>query len=178
MVLVLNILILFRNDYQKSQKELEELKKVVEVKEDAENKNLETLKKLEKTALALEKELLNTKAQLEDSEEKVRRLDITLADSYKELSDLKKSNVEKESKINETTVTIENHLKEEVRSAVEKERSTWTKKQEALKWEIESLRVDITRVEQQHSIREDMLRKEIADLQQVYKLVSLFFRHI
>lgn len=75
--------------------------------------------------------------------------------------------MEKESRINETTSSIETQLREEVRTAVEKEKSAWAKKQEALRWEIESLRQDVTRVEQQHAIREDMLRKEIADLQQV-----------
>ena len=40
------------------------------------------------------------------------------------------------------------------------------KKQEALKWELESMRSDLARIEHQHSLREDMLRKEIADLQQ------------
>jgi hypothetical protein len=83
------------------------------------------------------------------------------------LSELRRANVEKESKINETTSSIESQLKEEVRSAVEKEKTVWLKKQEALKWEIESLRQDISRCEQQYSIREDMLKKEIADLQQV-----------
>lgn len=150
------------------------MRSILDAKEDAETKNLDTFKKLEKTALALEKELLNTKSLLEDAEEKVRSLESTLANSYKELSELRKANVEKDSRINETTVSIEHHLKEEVRSAVEKERATWAKKQEALKWEIESLRQDVTRVEQQHAIREDMLRKEIADLQQVNSFLHNF----
>lgn len=153
---------------------MEELKTVLDAKEEAEKKNLEAFKKLEKTALALEKELINTKGHLDDAEEKVRGLESTLANSYKELSELKKSNVEKETKINETTVSIENQLKEEVRVAVEKERSSWSKKQDALKWEIENLRQDIVHVEQQHATRENMLRKEIADLQQV-KLERFFF---
>lgn len=58
-------------------------------------------------------------------------------------------------------------MKEEIQLAVEKERMIMNKKQESLKWELESVRQDITRIEQQHSLREDMLRKEIADLQQV-----------
>lgn len=85
----------------------------------------------------------------------------------RELSELRKANVEKESKINETTSSIESQMREEVRAAVDKEKSAWTKKQETLRWEIESLRQDLARSEQQHAIREDMLRKEIADLQQV-----------
>jgi hypothetical protein len=62
---------------------LDELKGVLDAKEEAETKNLDAFKKLEKTALALEKELLNTKSLLEDSEEKVRSLESTLANSYK-----------------------------------------------------------------------------------------------
>lgn len=96
-------------------------------------------------------------------------------DVLRELSELRKSNVEKESRINETTSSIETQLREEVRTAVEKEKSAWAKKQEALRWEIESLRQDVTRVEQQHAIREDMLRKEIADLQQVVYSNNLLF---
>lgn len=58
-------------------------------------------------------------------------------------------------------------MKEEIQLAVEKERLMSNKKQESLKWELESVRQDLARIEQQHSLREDMLRKEIADLQQV-----------
>lgn len=80
---------------------------------------------------------------------------------------MRKSNVEKESQINLKTSTIESQLKEEIKEAVEKERILAGKKQEALKWELESVRQDISRIEQQHALREDMLRKEISDLQQV-----------
>jgi hypothetical protein len=75
--------------------------------------------------------------------------------------------VEKESKINEKTSSIESQIKEEIKSAVEKEKITAAKKHESLKWELESVRQDIARIEQQHALREDMLRKEISDLQQV-----------
>ena len=73
----------FRNDYQKSQKELEELKKVLDAKEEIETKNIEAFKKLEKTAIALEKELSNAKSSLEDSEEKVKSLDNTLQNTFR-----------------------------------------------------------------------------------------------
>lgn len=92
------------------------------------------------------------------------------------MSELRKANVEKESKINETTSSIESHLKEEIKLALEKEKINSSKKQEALKWELESVRQDITRIEQQHSLREDMLRKEISDLQQVRDKISSSFR--
>ena len=73
--------------------------------------------------------------------------------------------------------TRENQLKEEIQTAVDKERSIWQKKQESLKWEMQSVRSDISRLEHQHSLREDMLRKEIADLQQVnLKLKILKFQ--
>lgn len=72
-----------RNDYQKSQRELEELKSLIKAKEESEERSMETFKKMEKTAVALEKELLHTKGLLEDSDEKVRSLESTLANSYK-----------------------------------------------------------------------------------------------
>ncbi len=79
-----------------------------------------------------------------------------------------KANATKENIINESTSLIENQLKEEIQSAVEKERIISNKKQESLKWELNSVRADISRIEQQHALREEMLRKEIADLQQVF----------
>ncbi len=78
-----------------------------------------------------------------------------------------KANATKENIINESTSLIENQLKEEIQSAVEKERIISNKKQESIKWELNSVRADISRIEQQHALREEMLRKEIADLQQV-----------
>jgi hypothetical protein len=81
---------------------------------------------------------------------------------------LHKANATKENIINESTSLIENQLKEEIQSAVEKERIISNKKQESLKWELNSVRADISRIEQQHALREEMLRKEIADLQQVF----------
>ena len=79
-----------------------------------------------------------------------------------------KANATKENIINESTSLIENQLKEEIQSAVEKERIISNKNQESLKWEVNSVRADISRIEQQHALREEMLRKEIADLQQVF----------
>jgi hypothetical protein len=59
------------------------LKTLINAKEEAEERSLETFKKMEKTAVTLEKELINTKSLLEDSEEKVKSLENTLANSYK-----------------------------------------------------------------------------------------------
>ncbi len=75
-------------------------------------------------------------------------------------------NAQKTSQINEANSSIENQFKEEIQSALEKERIFSSKKIETLKWELECVRQDMSRVEQQHSLREDMLRKEISDLQQ------------
>lgn len=58
-------------------------------------------------------------------------------------------------------------MKEEIQLAVEKERITSQKSQEALRWELDNIRQDFSRTEQQHMVREEMLRKEISDLQQV-----------
>ena len=79
----------------------------------------------------------------------------------------------KENILNEATSSIESQLKEEIQHAVEKEKVISNKKQEALKWELETLRQDLARIEQQHVVREDMLRKEIADIQQVNEQVFL-----
>jgi hypothetical protein len=146
---------------------LEELKKVLDAKEEIETKNTEAFKKLEKTAVALEKELSNTKSALEDSEEKIKSLENTLQNTFKELTELHKTNAAKDSRINQATNSLETQLKEEIQFAVEKEKVMANKAQESLKWELQSARSDLTRIEQQHALREDMLRKEIADIQQV-----------
>ncbi len=77
-------------------------------------------------------------------------------------------NAIKESRISETTASLESQLKEEIQQAVDKERLLSNKKQEVLKWELQSVRADLQRMDQQHSLREDVLRKEITDLQQVF----------
>ena len=64
-------------------------------------------------------------------------------------------------------MTLELQYKEELQQALEKERLASNKKQEALRWELQNTRTDIMRLEQQYSLREDILRKEISDLQQV-----------
>jgi TATA element modulatory factor len=139
----------------------------MQIKEEAESKNSDNYKKLEKTCVFLEKELNSKKLTLDESEEKIKSLENTLQNAYKELAELHKSNAAKDTRINETTNSIETQLKEEIERAVEKERTIAGKKQESLKWELQSVRADISRIEQQHSLREDMLRKEISDLQQV-----------
>ena len=85
----------------------------------------------------------------------------------RELAELHRANAAKDSRITEATSSIENQFKEEIQSVLEKERIVSNKRQESLKWELQNVRADITRLEQQHSLREEMLRKEIADLQQV-----------
>ncbi len=85
------------------------------------------------------------------------------------MTDLHRKNAAHDSKINEATSSLESQLKEEIQSAVEKEKAVANKIQESLKWELQSARADLSRLEQQHVLREDMLRKEIADLQQQFR---------
>lgn len=146
-------------------KEIEELKKALDNKNESEKQNLDTFKKLEKGASLVEKELVSTKMAYEDSLEKIKSLENTLQNTFKELAELHRANAHKTSQINEATSSIENQYKEEIQTAVEKERVISGKKIDTLKWELECVRSDISRIEQQHSIRENMLRKEIADLQ-------------
>ena len=87
--------------------------------------------------------------------------------NLREVAELQKANATKESRLTEATYSIEHQLKEEIQTALDKERLVSAKKQESLKWELQSARADLARLEQQHSLREDMLRKEINDLQQV-----------
>lgn len=67
----------------------------------------------------------------------------------------------------ETQTSIESQLKEEIQSVVEKEKSMAKKREDALRWELQGVRADLTRLEQQQALREDILRKEITDLQKV-----------
>ena len=84
----------------------------------------------------------------------------------RELADLHRVNAQKTSKINEAASSIETQYKEEIQNAVEKERLVSGKKIDNLKWELQCVRTEVARVEQQYALREEMLRKEIADLQQ------------
>ncbi len=78
-----------------------------------------------------------------------------------------KSNAANNSRIIETQTSIESQLKEEIQAAVDKEKLTARKKEDTLRWELQGVRADLTRFEQQHALREDILRKEITDLQKV-----------
>ncbi len=73
----------FKTELEKTKKELQELKKVLDGKNEAEKHNLETFKKLEKGAALLEKELIETKNNYEDSVEKIKSLENTLQNSFK-----------------------------------------------------------------------------------------------
>ena len=75
-------------------------------------------------------------------------------------------------------MTLELQYKEELQQALEKERLASNKKQEALRWELQNTRTDIMRLEQQYSLREDILRKEISDLQQVRSRVVVDLKRL
>jgi hypothetical protein len=77
------LLVTQKTEIQKTQRELDELKKILDLKEENETKNIEMLKKLEKAALSLEKELTTTKCNLEDSQEKIKGLENTLQNTFK-----------------------------------------------------------------------------------------------
>ena len=139
-----------RNDLKKVQKELNDLKEVCAQK-DAE---LEQMKKLEKAYIQLDKDVQRKQMSLDEFEEKCKSLENNLQNTYKELAELHKSNAVKDVKINEKVNTQEIKIKQEIELAIEKEKSVSVKKQEALKWELESMRSDLARVEQQHSLRE------------------------
>jgi len=79
---------MIRNDLLKSNKELDDLKKVLDSKEETEKVNSEAFKTLEKGAFYLEKELVNAKAALEDSHEKVTSLENTLQNTFKLIQQL------------------------------------------------------------------------------------------
>ena len=65
----------------------------------------------------------------------------------------------------ETQTSIESQLREEVQTVLEKEKSMSKKREDTLRWELQGVRADLTRLEQQQALREDILRKEITDLQ-------------
>ena len=92
---------------------------------------------------------------------------------FRQVEELQKSLQATSSKSTENSMTLELQYKEELQQALEKERLSSNKKQEALRWELQNTRTDIMRLEQQYSLREDILRKEISDLQQVFYALVL-----
>jgi TATA element modulatory factor len=139
-----------RNELKKKQKDLSDSKELC-VQKDGE---LEQMKRLEKAYIQLDKESQRKQMSLDELDEKCKSLENNLQNAYKELAELHKLNAVKDVKINEKVNTQEIKMKQEIELAIEKEKSVAVKKQEALKWELESVRSDLARVEQQHSLRE------------------------
>ncbi|BFZ03381.1 hypothetical protein BsWGS_06419 [Bradybaena similaris] len=147
-------------------KELERLITVLDSKEEMEKKQTEAINQLNVAVQRQEKELIKHKSDLEDAQEKVRGLQTALDNSYKEIAELHRSNASQDSKAQEAALSAETHVREELKSAMEREQQRFRQEREAFIMQIDDLRLEMTRLEKEHSRREDLLRQEISHLQE------------
>ena len=85
----------------------------------------------------------------------------------REIAELHRSNAAQDSKAQEAALSASLHVREELQVTLEKEKQRFSYEKEALATQIDDLRLAMTRAERDHNRREDLLRQEIAHLQQV-----------
>lgn len=145
--------------------ELDQLKKVLDAKEDTEKKQADAIKQLNTAVQMLEKENAKMKLEVDSADEKIRGLQATLDNSYKEIAELHKSNASQDSRAQQAALSAEMQVREELKMAMEQESQRYRQEREALITQIEDLRLSMARMEKDHNRREEMLKQEISDLQ-------------
>ena len=103
----------------------------------------------------------------DDLSDKVRSLQANLDNCYKEMSELQKANAVNQSAAQEAALDAERSAREELMSLMEQQKRDSQQEKERLLMEVNELRMSMSRTEQQATWREDHLRQEIADMQQV-----------
>ncbi|XP_055954478.1 TATA element modulatory factor isoform X4 [Patella vulgata] len=146
-------------------KELDHLRKVCDVKDDLEKKQTDAINQLNAAVQKQEKELLKYRGEEDDVQDKIRSLQTALDNSYKEIAELHKANAAQDSKASEIALSLEMQVREEAKQTMNKEFLKARQEKEGLIMQIEDLRISMSRLEKEHSRKEDMLRQEIADLQ-------------
>ncbi|XP_012935003.1 TATA element modulatory factor [Aplysia californica] len=146
--------------------ELERLTVVLDSKEEMEKTQGEAINQLNAAVQKQEKELSKLRSELEDSQEKCRGLQAALDNSYKEIAELHRSNASQDSKAQEAALSAESHVREELKAAMEREQQRFRQEREAFIMQADDLRLDMTRLEKEHSRREELLRQEITHLQE------------
>ncbi|KAK6171346.1 hypothetical protein SNE40_019555 [Patella caerulea] len=146
-------------------KELDHLRKVCDAKDDLEKKQTDAINQLNAAVQKQEKELLKYRGEEDDVQDKIRSLQTALDNSYKEIAELHKANAAQDSKASEVALSLEMQVREEAKQTMNKEFLKARQEKEALIMQIEDLRISMSRLEKEHSRKEDMLRQEISDLQ-------------
>ncbi|CAG5130326.1 unnamed protein product [Candidula unifasciata] len=147
-------------------KELERLILVLDSKEEMEKKQAEAISQLNAAVQRQEKELIKHKSDLEDAQEKVRALQTALDNSYKEIAELHRSNASQDSKAQEAALSAEMQVREELKAAMEREQQRFRQERETFIMQVDDLRLEMAKLEKEHSRREDLLRQEITHLQE------------
>ncbi|CAL1540630.1 unnamed protein product [Lymnaea stagnalis] len=147
-------------------KEMERLTSVLDSREDLEKKQADAINQLNSAVQRQEKEISKLKSDLEDAQEKNRGLQAALDNSYKEIAELHRSNATQDSKAQEAALSAETHVREELKAAMDREQIKFRQEREAFIIQADDLRLEMSRLEKEHSRREDLLRQEIAHLQE------------
>ncbi|XP_069793198.1 TATA element modulatory factor isoform X2 [Narcine bancroftii] len=153
---------------KEQEEEIKHLQQVLDGKEEVEKQDRETIKKLHAMVERQEKEMSKLQMNLDELQEKNRSFQSALDNSYKELAELHRSNAAKDSEAQEAALSHEIKSKEALSVALERAQEEAKQQQEALAVQVADLRMGLQRAEQQQARKEDYLRQEIGELQQVY----------
>uniref|UniRef100_A0A2K6N277 TATA element modulatory factor 1 n=1 Tax=Rhinopithecus bieti TaxID=61621 RepID=A0A2K6N277_RHIBE len=155
------------------EEELQHLKQVLDGKEEVEKQHRENIKKLNSVVERQEKDLGRLQVDMDELEEKNRSIQAALDSAYKELTDLHKANAAKDSEAQEAALSREMKAKEELSAALEKAQEEARQQQETLAIQVGDLRLALQRTEQAAARKEDYLRHEIGELQQLKENMQL-----
>ncbi|BFZ03396.1 hypothetical protein BsWGS_06435 [Bradybaena similaris] len=118
-------------------------------------------------------------SDLEHSQEKIRGLQTALDNSYKEIGELHRSNASQCIKAQEAALGAETHVREALKFFMEREEQRFRQEREALikqiddlRFQIDDLKFQMARLENEKSRREDLLKQEIAHLQEVKEIMK------
>ncbi|KAG8510562.1 TATA element modulatory factor, partial [Galemys pyrenaicus] len=161
-----NIIAKLHKKVKELEEELQNLKQVLDGKEEVEKQHRENIKKLNSLVERQEKDLDRRQVDMDELEERNRSVQAALDSAYKELTDLHKANAAKDSEVQEAALSREMKAKEELSAALEKAQEEARQQQETLAIQVGDLRLALQRAEQTAARKEDYLRHEISELQQ------------
>lgn len=144
--------------------EIKRLKEMVKKKEENELKYQESMSQLNLIAEQQAKEITQIKPERDELQDKVRSLQSNLDSVYKELTEMRKTNALSQTAIEEATTYAQQNAKEVLKKQLEEQRLMGEKEKDTLLMQVNELRLNVSRTEQQATWREEQLRQEISDL--------------
>ncbi|XP_046994565.1 TATA element modulatory factor isoform X1 [Schistocerca americana] len=144
--------------------EVERLKRSLTAKEEVERTQIEAVHQLTARTKNQEKEIAALHSQIDDLNQKVETLSVSLEAASKEMNESKKALALKEEQLAKAMESIENMAQQELEAALEEAKRNSQEQQQHLNATIEDLRQRLRQTEEEHSGREASLRQETAEL--------------